>query len=236
MIRRSALVFALLLVAPAILLEANYPTAEVRTAFTVLSQRSVPSPVEGDSEVADGRWENEQDCTGVRALYQSDDAPVPTGSQVNEDGLGNLQVEAPYGPAAIIMAETSTGNCQYQVAASPTMVIAAGSDGSIAAFAGVLCSALLGYPAVGGEYVEDGELHAVLALLTDPDRHMWQIALGPGSLEQNLSGEETGPDVILGSFTGMLEDGLLVGDGESDNGSLHVEMRCTPFRPLLNTN
>lgn len=236
MIRRYALVFALLLVAPAILLDANYPTAEVQAAFTTLSQRSVPSPLEGDTEVADGRWENEQNCTGVRARYQSSDAPVPSGSQVNEDGLGNLQVEAPYGPAAIIMAETSTGNCQYQVAARPTVVIAAGSDGSISAFTGVLCSALLGYPAVGGEYVEDGELHAVLALLTDPDRDMWQIAIGPGSLEENLSAEETGPDVILGSFTGTFEDGLLVGDGQSDKGSLHVEMRCTPFRPVFNTD
>lgn len=154
---------------------------------------------------------------------------------MSEDNLGNLQVAAPFGPAAVIMADTPTGSCEYQVERNPTMVITTGASGRIAAFSGVLCSALLGYPAVGGEYLQGGEPHAVLALLTDPDRGEWQIAIGPGTLEENLSGEELGPDVTLGSFTGTLEDGLLIGDGMSDAGQLHLEMRCTPFRPVLST-
>lgn len=231
--RKAAIL--LLLAAPVTFSIIHIPSTEVQNAIAVLSEPSVPAPIEGDTETADGRFEHEQTCDELRGRYQAADAPIPSGSVTREDIFGNLQVDAPYGPAAVIMADAPNGLCDYQVASNPTIVIATGATGHIASFSGVLCSALLGYPAVGGEFVEENEVHAVLALETDPALNEWQVGIGPGSLEDNLSAEETGPDVILGTFSGTLEDGLLIGDGQSDNGPLHVEMRCTPFRPVLNT-
>jgi hypothetical protein len=235
LIRRHATALLLLVVASVSFAGMGFPNSDVQEALAILSEPSVPTSLEGDTEIADGRFVSEQNCAGVRARYQSAEAPIPTGSTIREDTFGNLQVEAPYGPAAVILADAPASSCEYQLASNPTMVIDAGVNDRIVSFSGVLCSALLGYPAVGGEYLDGGEPHAVLALMTDPERNEWQIAIGPGSLEANLSAEETGPDVILGSFSGTLEDGLLIGDGQSDTGPLHVEMRCTPFRKVLNT-
>jgi hypothetical protein len=63
---------------------------------------------------------------------------------VGEDNLGNPQVTAPFGPAAVIMAETPTESCEYQVKRN-LMVITTGASRRIASCSGVLCSALLGY-------------------------------------------------------------------------------------------
>jgi hypothetical protein len=135
----------------------------------------------------------------------------------------------------VIIADAPNASCDYQIARDPTLVIETETTARVAAFSGVLCSALLGYPAVGSEFAKNGATHAVLALLADPERNEWQIAIGPGTLEANLAAEDTGPEVILGSFVGTIEDGFLIGDGTSAAGSLHVEMRCTPFRPVLST-
>lgn len=235
--RRQRTALVLVLAVPASVAAVELPNSDVQAAFAVLARPSVPAPIEGDIEVADGRFEHQRACDELRDRYQAADAPVPAGSIVREDTFGNLQVEAPFGPAAVIMAATTTGSCEYQIAANPTMVIAAGATDHIALFSGVFCSALLGYPAVGGEFLEQGEPQAVFAVMTDPDRSEWQIAIGPGSLEQALgSSEEPGPEVVLGSFVATMEEGVLIGDGSSDAGQLHIEMRCTPFRPVFETS
>lgn len=237
MIRRGATALVLLMVAPASLSGAGLPNANVQAAISILSERSMPTPIDGDVEVADGRFRHRGNCDELRQRYQAENAPMPPNSTVSVDAYGNLHVAAPYGPAGVLVADTNDGACDYQIAVSPTLVVETAETGRVAAFSSVLCYSLLGYPAVGGEFEQAGEPHAFNTILTDPDRNTWLIAIGPGSLDEALaSQEEPGADVILGTFTGVMEDGQLIGDGTIDDGSLHIELQCTPFRPLFSAS
>lgn len=234
MIRRSAMALVVLLIATASLSGSGLPNADVQAAIASLSEPSVPTPLSGDVEVADGRFRHGSDCDELRRRYQTDDAPLPSDSTVSVDAYENLQVAAPYGPAAVLMADTADGACEYQIAIGPTLIVETAGAGRIATFSSVLCYSLLGYPAVGGEFEQAGEPHFINALLTDPEQDSWLLAIGPGSLEEALaSEEEPGADVTLGTFAAAMEDGHLIGDGSSDAGPVHVELRCTPFRPIL---
>jgi hypothetical protein len=233
-IRRNAAALVILMLASASLSGAGFPTENVQAALAILSEPSAPTPIDGDVEVADGRFRHRSTCDQLRQRYQADDAPVPSDSTVSVDAYENLQVDAPYGPAAVLMADTEDGSCDYQIAAVPTLVLETSAAGRIASFASVLCYSLLGYPAVGSEFEQAGEPHALNAILTDPESNNWLIAIGPGSLEEALaSEEEPGADVTLGTFDAVMEDGHLIGDGSSDAGPVHVELRCTPFRPIF---
>jgi hypothetical protein len=179
--------------------------------------------------VADARFRHAGGCEDLRQQYQEADAPLPTGSRVTVDTYGNLQVEAPYGPAAVIVADTADSACDYQIAASPTLMVEAEGIEPAGAFASMLCTSFLGYNFVGGEYQQSGQPWFVFAIEIDPAQHSWQVAVGPGRFEETIaSGDDPGPEAIGATFTATMAEGLLVGQDDS----LRVELRCTPYHPF----
>jgi hypothetical protein len=228
MMRRGAAV-ALLMIGPVGMSVAYFPSPEVEAALTSLAASSVPHPLPGDVEVAEARYRHDADCEVLRQQYLEADAPVPAGSEVTVDTYGNLQVEAPFGPAAVIVADTGDGDCDYQIAASHTLVVEAEGIEPVGAFSNTLCASFLGYNFVGGEYQQTGQPWSVFAIEIDPAQHSWQIAVGPGRFEEMMaSGEDPGPGALGGTLTTTMADGLLTGE----NASLRVELRCTPYHPF----
>lgn len=228
-VTRRGLALALLLIGPVGLSVAYFPAPEVEAALTRLAESSVPGPLPGDAEVADARFRHTEGCEDLRRRYQEAGAPVPTGSAVTVDVYGNVQVAAPYGPAAVVAADTAPGECDYQIAAAPTLVVEAEGIEPASAFASVLCTSFLGYTFIGGEFQQSGRPWFILAFETDPALHSWQVGIGPGSFEESLaSGDDPGPGAVQGTFTATMAEGWVVGE----EGSLRVELRCTPYHPF----
>lgn len=209
-----------------------YPSEEVATALARLSEPSVPRPLPGDASVAIGWHRHGGSCDEVRTGYEASGAPIPADATTTVDAAGNVQVDASYGPAAVILGQTRDGNCDYAIEINPTLEIEGLGVRETASFVNVVCAPIIGRDFLGAQYETDSGLFYVAAIVGDsPD--IWKLTFSRGLLVDALNGKQTpgsSTEVVAMSASVAVTDRGYILDGQGPQGPVHVETVCTPFQ------
>jgi hypothetical protein len=236
--RLAGLVLFLVIFAGAAIVRARqdsvipYPDEQVSAALDRLAAPSVPGPLPGDPAIAVGWYGHAGTCDDARAAYQAAGAPLPPGASTTLDAGGNVQVDAPYGPAGVVFGETADGGCNYAVEVAPTLVVSGAGVRETTSFSSVMCTTFLGIAVTGADFeTADGPFYFFGSVGDTPDT--WQLEVVGGRLADGISGNATPgastDSTVWNSAVATTANGYVF-DGDGPQGPLHVELTCTPFK------